>query len=91
MSGNQEKLPPLRRSQQIKQELRAVVDAAGRDETILPLFFSNPLYKPKDTAKAKRRQVGSDIKLYSSSTGKSGPDTSCRLWLCCCSAGLPAC
>jgi hypothetical protein len=66
-------LPPIKRSAQIRKQLDAVKAATA--EKILPLFFKNPLYKPKAPADAKARAVQTDIKLLSSGTGRRGPAT----------------
>ena len=56
-----DKLPAVKRSAQIRKELGEVMAAVASSERILPVFFKNPLYKPKLPADAgKKRIIESD-------------------------------
>lgn len=57
-------LPPLRRSAQIKQQMRAMALQNQEKDNLHPTLFANPLYKAPAQVKTRRRQVGTDAQLF---------------------------
>lgn len=70
-------LPPLRRSAQIKQQMRAMALQTQETDNLHPTLFANPLYKPPAQVKVRRRQIGTDAQLFA---GKSRGGSSLHVW-----------